>query len=271
VENGVDELSRADLGGDIHDQNPGEEINLFADEGAFYGYPYCWSQYNLTTVTTPRLTQYAQPNFMNDGTHTDAWCQNTTNVKPPKYAMRAHTAPLDILFYNGEGKNFPVKEGNAFVSLHGSWDRTPRAGFSVIQVEFKEGLPVSDTNILTYQGPGEYGTGWIRPVGLAWYSNNGDTVLLVTDDSTGLIVSVSYDANCSCPGASAPKKSSTVGVIVGVTITLLCVIALACGFAYYKRNGHLFNYKYTHGRGVHKTHARAQHRDSAHYTAFAEQ
>lgn len=79
IENGMDNLFREDLGGDIHLGNPGEELvtpaffyfaclhylqNLLSETGKFYGYPYCWSQYNLTTVTTPRGTQYALPDFI---------------------------------------------------------------------------------------------------------------------------------------------------------------------------------------------------------------
>ena len=36
VENGCDELHRADLGGDIHLRNPAEEVNLMAGPGGFY-------------------------------------------------------------------------------------------------------------------------------------------------------------------------------------------------------------------------------------------
>jgi hypothetical protein len=37
--------------------------------GLFYGYPYCWSQYNLTTGKPPG-TQWATDKFIKDGTHT---------------------------------------------------------------------------------------------------------------------------------------------------------------------------------------------------------
>jgi glucose/arabinose dehydrogenase len=70
VENGIDDLYRSDLGGDIHQNNPSEEMNFFgslngekkspeAAISGFYGYPYCWSQYALN-VTTPRGTQYVR-------------------------------------------------------------------------------------------------------------------------------------------------------------------------------------------------------------------
>ena len=39
VENGADDLYRADIGGDIHDNNPAEEVNRFPESnaGKFYG------------------------------------------------------------------------------------------------------------------------------------------------------------------------------------------------------------------------------------------
>lgn len=38
--------SRSDLGGDIHEDNPSEELNLLLPENSnkHYGYPYCWSE-----------------------------------------------------------------------------------------------------------------------------------------------------------------------------------------------------------------------------------
>ena len=44
VENGGDRLERDDLGGDIHEDNPAEELNRIPlDAGPpDFGYPYCW-------------------------------------------------------------------------------------------------------------------------------------------------------------------------------------------------------------------------------------
>jgi hypothetical protein len=96
--------SRSDLGGDIHEDNPSEELNLFLPENSnkHYGYPYCWSEgllnhpqaggpgihQNSTHTHTHTLfqfvsfelkektfcffhsgTQWAHPYFMNDGIH----------------------------------------------------------------------------------------------------------------------------------------------------------------------------------------------------------
>ena len=48
VENGADRLQREDLGGDIHNENPAEELNRFPEGDAqkkSYGYPYCWTEF----------------------------------------------------------------------------------------------------------------------------------------------------------------------------------------------------------------------------------
>mmetsp|Transcript_2634 Transcript_2634/g.3211 ORF Transcript_2634/g.3211 Transcript_2634/m.3211 type:complete len:289 (-) Transcript_2634:4-870(-) len=58
VENGVDNEYRSDLGGDLHNTNPCEELNFLQnDESLFFGYPYCWSAYNVTDY--PRGTQFS--------------------------------------------------------------------------------------------------------------------------------------------------------------------------------------------------------------------
>ena len=79
-----------------------------------------------------------------------------TNVKPPKLAMDAHMAPLDILFWYSD--QFPtVKSGDAFVAFHGSWDKTPPAGYRVDLVTYgTDGMPIINYPFLEYQGPGAY-------------------------------------------------------------------------------------------------------------------
>jgi glucose/arabinose dehydrogenase len=42
VGNSAEFLFRADLGGDIHNNNPGEEVHRFDRPGLLFGYPYCW-------------------------------------------------------------------------------------------------------------------------------------------------------------------------------------------------------------------------------------
>jgi glucose/arabinose dehydrogenase len=94
--------------------------------GAFYGYPYCFSEYKLPAgVSKGEKTQWAWPG----SGKTDAWCRDTNNVKPPVLAMQAHSAPLGITFFDsslirqgscGQGGAFPCDmDGQAFVAFHG--------------------------------------------------------------------------------------------------------------------------------------------------------
>jgi hypothetical protein len=58
----------------MHNNNPAEELNYFgnpsaAQKGRFYGYPYCWSEYQLTEGLGAGA-QWAQPDFMNKMTTT---------------------------------------------------------------------------------------------------------------------------------------------------------------------------------------------------------
>jgi glucose/arabinose dehydrogenase len=84
---------------------------------------------------------------------TDAWCQNTTNVVPPAFAMPAHVAPLDILFY--EASDWNINGGDAFVSWHGSWDRDTPQGYKVVHIEFNQGVPLKWTPFFYYASHGD--------------------------------------------------------------------------------------------------------------------
>jgi len=193
VENGCDNLYRADLGGDIHKDNPSEEMNLFETPGKFYGYPYCWSQFKLENVSFPRGTQWVHPDFMNDGIHSDAWCRDPRNVVVPKWNFQAHMAPIDIIFW--EDASFPNNYRGGFVSFHGSWDRQPPVGYQVQHVTFAEGLPVAAEKFLSYQGPGETGPNWPhRPTGMAQRMCPFGKCLLVASDSSGIIIGVGYSS-----------------------------------------------------------------------------
>jgi len=192
VENGLDNLNRPDLGGDIHNTNPSEEVNLFSVEGGCYGYPYCWSEDILPTFGIGPGTQWATPNFMN--VTTDEWCQNTSNVVKPVFNLPAHTAPMDILFYRGT--TFPEEYRNsAFISLHGSWNRSPPAGYSVVYLTFNNGLPETCEPFLTYSGNGDAqtGPGWMRPVGLGIIPCVYGECLLIASDNDGTLYAIGYN------------------------------------------------------------------------------
>jgi len=189
VENGADNANRPDMGGDIHNTNPAEEMNRFdGPVGTHYGYPFCFSSHTLQDF--PKGTQFVWNSFMNDGIHSDAWCRNTSNNRPPLFPMPAHVAPLGIEFYHGQncgqpGGAFPCSfTGDAFVSMHGSWNANPPVGYRVSRFPFANGDPTGDeVQILVQRG------GSFRPVN-AVFTNNGH--LIVSADAQGVLVKVTY-------------------------------------------------------------------------------
>ena len=97
---------------------------------------------------------------------------------------------LGMVFY--EGRMFPDEfRGDAFVALHGSWNRTQRTGYKIIRIRFKNGKPVG--------GYDDFLTGWMlgpdrqevwgRPVGLLVLP---DGSMLIADDGANKIWRVTY-------------------------------------------------------------------------------
>ena len=57
-----------------------------------------------------------------------------------------------MVFYTASA--FPAEyKGDAFVALHGSWNRKVRTGYKVVRVTFKDGKPTGE-----YQ---DFITGWL--------------------------------------------------------------------------------------------------------------
>jgi glucose/arabinose dehydrogenase len=91
----------------------------------------------------------------------------------------AHAAPMQLVFY--AGGNFPKEyEGDAFVTMRGSWNREKPSGYEIVRIHFENGQPKSIepfvTGFLTDGGK----THIARPVGLA-----KDGALLMADDANG--------------------------------------------------------------------------------------
>jgi glucose/arabinose dehydrogenase len=213
VENGADNLYRNDLGGDVHNDNPAEELNRFLEEdaGKHYGYPYCWSEYCLSpSVSGMGIkgagTIWAWPDFLNtmvtgpNGTViTDEWCR--MNTIPSIVAMPSHSAPLGITFYNWTDMSqtpecsggFPKSMNKyAFIAFHGSWNRDPPTGYKVVFVPFDtNGNPSGQQPIDLFRHDGdnaEWSSG-SRPVDLQ-FDQCGR--LYVTDDGVGSVIRITY-------------------------------------------------------------------------------
>jgi glucose/arabinose dehydrogenase len=155
---------------ELGDNTPFEYATAVA-EGAFYGWPW----YYIGSNKDPRH-KAARPDL--EG-----------KVTVPDVLMQAHSAPLQIAFY--DAADFPANyKGSAFVTLHGSWNRAQRTGYKVVRLlfdsagratgeyeDFMTGFVVSDTEV------------WGRPVGVA-VARDGS--LFVTEDGNGTIWRVTY-------------------------------------------------------------------------------
>ncbi len=143
-------------------------------DGAFYGWPFAYMGQN----EDPRRKG-----------------ENPALVAKtiiPDVLIEPHSAALGIIFYTG--KMFPKEyQGDAFVALHGSWNRKERTGYKVIRIPFEKGQPEGGyENFLTGWVPDAMGLDvWGRPVALVMLR---DGSLLVTDDGGNKVWRVTYKA-----------------------------------------------------------------------------
>jgi glucose/arabinose dehydrogenase len=165
---------------------PPEELNSIR-EGGHYGWPFCFSARALDPVflgTPPGGASRAE------------FCRSTC---PAALGYTAHAAPMAMVFYTGA--QFPEEyRGDAFVAMHGSWNRDPPSGFEVARVRFRDGSPTGFapflSGFLVEDGAAQFG----RPVGLA-VAHDGS--LLLSEDQNGVIYRVSYGPPPS-PSPSPP-------------------------------------------------------------------
>jgi glucose/arabinose dehydrogenase len=155
---------------DLIGDNTPFEYATHVTQGAFYGWPW----YYIGANEDPRL-KGARPDLKD-------------KVTIPDVLMQAHSAPLQIAFY--EGASFPAEyRGGAFVTLHGSWNRANRTGYKVVYLPFKDGKATGEyvdfmTGFVTAEG-----STWGRPVGVAVAK---DGSLFVSDDGSKTIWHISH-------------------------------------------------------------------------------
>jgi glucose/arabinose dehydrogenase len=138
-------------------------------EGAFYGWPW----YYLGSHADPR--------------HQDARPDLRDKVTMPDVLMQAHSAPLQIAFYDHDA--FPAEyRGSAFVTLHGSWNRSRRTGYKVVRLLFNDGRPTGEYEDFMTGFVVSDAQVWGRPVGVAVAK---DGALFVSEDGSGTIWRVS--------------------------------------------------------------------------------
>ena len=147
--------------------------------GGFYGYPFAYTGRNPDPVWSVKDPAKVAASIT------------------PDVLFHAHSAPVGLAFYTGA--SFPPEfKGDAFVSLHGSWNSGNPTGYKVVRVHFENGKPVNGyENFVTGFWNGLGGSGsparvWGRPAGLAVAR---DGALLIADDVGNVIWRVQYTGN----------------------------------------------------------------------------
>jgi len=130
-------------------------------DGGFYGWPYSYYGQHVDSRVMPQ-----RPDMV-------------ARAIKPDYAIGSHVAPLGLLIT--QTTSLPAKyQYGAFISEHGSWDRSPLSGYEVVFVPFQDGKPSGkpETLLSGFHSPDEsklYGA----PVGLVL---DGQGAVVVADD-----------------------------------------------------------------------------------------
>lgn len=207
VENSSDQIERN--GTDIHEDNPGEEMNYHGSlngstekQGGNYGYPDCFALWGTDIPDIGNMTVGSQFALNPNNTLNDTTCAQA--FVAPRLTFQAHTAPLDILFHP-DGTT-------AYLTFHGSWDRTGAVGYKLSTLAFAHGQPTAapdSTNatadILSNADLSKCPDGCFRPVGLAWDSQGR---LFMSSDATGEIY-VLQQSEVTATGTTPTSSSSS--------------------------------------------------------------
>jgi glucose/arabinose dehydrogenase len=157
----------------LGDDSPNDTLHRVAAKSAVphFGYPFCHQGDTL------------DPEYGKN--------RSCAEFAKPSALLGTHIAPLGMKFYNG--KMFPAEyQGNIFIAMHGSWNRTVKQGYNVMRVKVDEnGKAGKPTPFLTGFMTDEKADPpmWGRPVDLLVMK---DGSMLVSDDYNGIIYRVTY-------------------------------------------------------------------------------
>jgi len=160
------ELYATDNGRDLlGDDFPPCELNRIV-AGGFYGWPYA----NGENHPDPDLGRG----------HED----RIRAAIPPAHGFGAHQAPLGIAFVRAAAAP-PQLHGAALVALHGSWNRTRKAGYKVVSLHWGPDGSIEERDFLV--GFEQDGNVIGRPVDVA---EGPDAAIYVSDDYAGAVYRV---------------------------------------------------------------------------------
>ncbi|MBN2549244.1 MAG: sorbosone dehydrogenase family protein [Anaerolineales bacterium] len=134
--------------------------------GLDFGWPVC------------HAGRIVDPEFGND--------KSCDNIAIPEIELQAHSAPLGLVFY--AQTQFPEEyQGNLFVAMHGSWNRSTPTGYKIVRIPFANDQPGAVMDFASGWLVGQ--AAWGRPVDLAV---GPDGSLFVSDDAAGTIYRIFY-------------------------------------------------------------------------------
>jgi glucose/arabinose dehydrogenase len=183
-----------DIGSDFRGDNlPPEELNQLV-ESAHYGWPFCYGDRAIDPVRDAP-----------EGNTSERFCAES---KGAVLTLPPHSSPIALTFYRGTG--FPAEyRDDAFVAMHGSWNRSTPYEAQVLRIHFDNGQPVRTEPFLGgFLGDG--GKSWFgRLAGLAVTKNGA---LLVSDDENGVIYSVAHGSPAQ-EGRPGPDLKDAPGLL----------------------------------------------------------
>ena len=162
-------------------------------EGGYYGWPW----YYLGNHEDPR--------------HAGERPDLAGKAIVPDVLEQSHSASLQMTFYtatSGEAA-FPADyRGDAFVALHGSWNRSIRTGYKVVRVLLNHGVPSGQYDDFLTGFVVDNHSVWGRPVGITVAH---DGALLVTEDGNGTMWRIAYEGE-KYAGSDSPVTSPGLAV-----------------------------------------------------------
>jgi len=163
---------------------PSDEL-LEITDNPDYGWPYCYHD-------PKRSTRVLAPEYGGNGERVG----DCSRYRLPALAIPAHSAPSDLMFY--DGRMFPPHyRHGAFVAFHGGWGRAPleQRGYSVAFLPFDDAFkPAGSIEPFATGFAGvtpirEPRYARFRPVGLAI---GPDGALFVADSKVGRVWRITY-------------------------------------------------------------------------------
>lgn len=151
------------------DDVPECELNFAIKDSLHFGYPYC------------HQGDVPDPEFGSK--------RKCSEFVPPIAKLGPHTAPLGLKFYTGD--HFPAEYKNSiFVARHGSWNRSKKSGYDIVQVVIDQNNNVKEVKpFISGWLNKETDDVWGRPVDILMLQ---DGSMLISDDYANVIYRVYY-------------------------------------------------------------------------------